>query len=82
MSRLLGAFIGASEIELDGILDILDRRRKNRELEQDERDREQAEKMEAEDYAKKHCSKCGSYLSCRERREHRCDSCRLRALTY
>lgn len=81
MSKLLSAFMEASELELDEILDILDRRRKMRKQEQDERDRELAERMEAEDHVKKHCPKCGSYMSCRERRTRKCDSCWLHGIT-
>lgn len=36
---------------------------------------EELERVEAEYEAKKHCQECEKYMSCRERKKNRCDSC-------
>lgn len=59
--------------DLDQLADRMSERASARENEQ----REAARRDQEERDAAKHCSKCGSYMSCRERRDGKCDSCWL-----
>jgi len=57
--------------QLDALVECLERRAAEHEQEAVERHKAEMQ----EEYNKKHCDKCGIYLSCADRRKRKCYRC-------